>query len=66
MKFFLFVILFLMIVSLIIINNNELHILEKEDFNIFLNSYADWFGTFCFNIKSVTGNVVSQDWFPAE
>lgn len=64
MKLLLFIILFFMIISLIIINNNELRISEKEDFHIFLGTYADWLKVFYFNIKSITGNIVSQNWFP--
>jgi hypothetical protein len=64
MKFLLLLILFFMIVSLIIINNNELHISEKGDFNIFLNGYVTWFDNFCLNIKSITGNIINQNWLP--
>jgi len=66
MKFVLFLVLFLMIVSLIIVNNNELHVFEKEGFHFFLDSYVNWFGSFCSNIQTITGNIVSQNWFPAE
>jgi len=64
MKFILLVIMFFMIVSLIIINNNELRISEKEDFHIFLGTYANWFKIFFSNIRTVTGNIVSQNWLP--
>ena len=64
MKFTLFVIFFFMIIFLIIINNNELNIFEKEDFNIFLNNSIDWFKIFFVNVKSITGNIVSQNWLP--
>jgi hypothetical protein len=53
-----------MIISLIIINNHELRILEKADFHTFLGVYADWLKVFYSNIKTVTGNVVNQNWFP--
>ncbi|MFH1209889.1 MAG: hypothetical protein V1663_03815 [archaeon] len=53
-----------MIVSLVIINNKELHVFEREGFHIFLESYADWFKTFYLNIRIVTGDVVSQNWIP--
>jgi hypothetical protein len=55
-----------MIVSLIIINNNELYVFEKDGFHFFLDSYINWFGGFCSNIQTITGNIVSQNWFPAE
>ncbi len=53
-----------MIVSLVIINNYELRISEKEDFHIFLGTYVDWFKIFYSNIKTVTGNVINQSWLP--
>jgi hypothetical protein len=64
MKFILLIIMFFMIVSLIIINNHEIHVYEKEGFHSFLVGYADWFKTFVINVKTVTGNIVSQNWFP--
>ena len=64
MKFLLLVIMFFMIVSLIIINNHELHIFGKEDFHIFLENYSDWFKTFYLNLKTITGSIVSQNWLP--
>jgi hypothetical protein len=64
MKFILFVIMFLMIISLIIINNHELKISEKDDLHLFLVTYADWFRGFLSNIKTITGNIVSQNWLP--
>jgi hypothetical protein len=64
MKFILLVVMFFMIVSLIIINNYEIHVYEKEGFHIFLGDYSDWFKTFALNVKTVTGNIISQNWFP--
>jgi len=64
MKFILLILMFFMIVSLIIINNHEIHVFEKEGFHNFLAGYSDWFRTFAVNVKTVTGNIVSQNWFP--
>ena len=64
MKFLLFVIMFFMIISLIIINNHDLRISEKEDFHTFLGTYVNWFNGFYSNIKTVTGNIVRQNWLP--
>jgi hypothetical protein len=64
MKFILFVIMFLMIISLIIINNHDLKISEKEDLHTFLGTYADWFSVFFSNVKTITGNIVNQNWLP--
>lgn len=64
MKFILFVIFFFVIIFLMIINNNELHIFEKGDFNIFLNNSINWFKIFFVNVKSITGNIINQNWLP--
>jgi hypothetical protein len=64
MKLILFFVLFFFIISLTIINNNELHISEKEDFHVFLVSHVDWFKNFYLNIKSITGNIIDQNWLP--
>jgi len=64
MKFLIFIIMFFMVISLIIINNNDLRISEKEDLNVFLGTYAHWFGSFFSNIKGITGNIVHQNWLP--
>lgn len=64
MKFLIFIILFFMIISLIIINNNELRISDKEDFHVFLGTYGHWLKLFYLNFKSITGNIINQNWFP--
>jgi hypothetical protein len=64
MKFFLFLILFFMIISLVIINNHDFRISEKEDFHAFLGTYAGWFKIFFSNVKVITGNAVNQSWLP--
>lgn len=64
MKFLLLVVMFFIIVSLIIINNHELHIYEKEDFHAFLVGYSDWFKVFSLNVKTITGNIIGQNWLP--
>jgi hypothetical protein len=64
MKFVLFIIMFLMIISLVIINNHDLKISEKEDFHAFLGTYANWFKIFFSNVKVITGNAVNQKWLP--
>lgn len=53
-----------MIISLIIINNNELRISDKEDFHVFLGTYGHWLKLFYLNFKSITGNIINQNWFP--
>ncbi len=64
MKFFIFILIFLIISFLIIINNNDLKLSRQGDFQKFSGFYSDWAGNFYFNIKSVTGNIIKLDWFP--
>ena len=64
MKFILFIVMFFMIVSLIIINNHEIHVFEKDGFHTFLVDYSDWSKIFYLNVKTITGNIVSQNWLP--
>lgn len=64
MKFILLLIMFLLIVSLIIINNHELRVFQEKDFHIFIGTYSDWFKTFYLNVKTITGNIASQNWLP--
>lgn len=64
MKFLIFIMMFLIIGSLIIINNNDLNIYEKNDFKEFSDGYIHWLGNFYINIKTTTGNAIKLNWFP--
>ncbi len=64
MKLALFLILFLCLCSLIIINNNELNISKKEDLKKFSELYSDWFKGFYSNIGKATGYITKMSWVP--
>jgi hypothetical protein len=64
MKLLMFFLMFFIIISLVIINNNDLRISEKEDLHIFLVTYAHWFNVFLSNVRTVTGNIIDQNWLP--
>lgn len=64
MKIILFVILFIALCSLIIINNNDLKLSNQEDFEKFSDLYVQWFDKFYLNLQNVTGYVVKMSWVP--
>lgn len=64
MKIILFVILFIVLCSLIIINNNDLKLSNQEDFEKFSDLYTQWFDKFYLNMQNVTGYVVKMSWVP--
>ena len=59
-----FLILFFALCSLIIINNNNLHLSNQEDFHTFTATYGQWFDNFYLNMQNVTGYVVKMSWVP--
>jgi len=64
MKIIMFVLIFLILGSLIIINNNDIKMSDSGGLKTFSELYFDWIGNFYFNIKTTTGNAVKLDWFP--
>jgi len=64
MKIFIFILMFFILGALLIISNNEITFLKENDFKIFSNLFLNWFENLFFNLKSVTGQVVSLDWHP--
>ena len=64
MKIILFLILFLVVCSLVIINNHDLKLSNKEDVQKFSELYSEWFDNFYLNLRNVTGYVVDMSWVP--
>ena len=64
MKIIMFVLIFLILGSLIIINNNDIKMSDSGSLKTFSELYFDWIGNFYLNIKTTTGNAVKLDWFP--
>ena len=64
MKVLIFVILFLMVSGLILINNNDLHLADKEELKVFSELYSGWFSEIYSNVFSITGHASKLDWFP--
>lgn len=64
MKFLIFVLMFLFLGSLIIINNNDLNIYETEDAKEFSKIFFAWADSTYKNIQTITGKAVKLDWVP--
>jgi hypothetical protein len=64
MKIFIFIFMFLMIGSLVIINNNDLNIYETEDSKEFSKVFFSWVDSVYKNVQNITGKVVKSNWIP--
>ena len=64
MKVLIIFFMFFMLCSLIIINNYDLKIFEKQDLNTFFKLYSGWTNKFYNNTQTITSNVIKLDWFP--
>ncbi len=56
--------MFFIVVGLIIINNNNLHLADKEQLNTFSKLYFNWLGKIYSNFFSITGDVSKLNWMP--
>ena len=50
--------------GLILINNNNLHLSDKEQLKTFSKLYFNWLGEIYSNVFSITGHVSKLNWFP--
>lgn len=64
MKIVVFILIFFILGSLIIINNNDLNIYDKEDLKEFSDIFFSWFGGVYQNVQEITGNAVKLKWVP--
>ena len=64
MKLAVFVLMFLILGSLIIINNNDLNIYGEEGSKEFVRIFSGWVDGIYENVKTMTGNFVKLDWVP--
>lgn len=56
--------MFLILGSLIIINNNDLNIYNKEDSKEFSKIFFNWVDGVYKNVQTMTGNFVKLNWVP--
>ena len=64
MKFIIIVLMFFTLSALLIISNNDLALYEKENYEIFLDSYAEWLNELFTNSQKLTGETIKLDWLP--
>ena len=50
--------------GLILINNNNLHLSDKEQLKTFSKLYFNWLGEIYSNVFSITGHFSKLNWFP--
>ncbi len=66
MKFLLYLLLFFLLGAFIIISNENLHLSNHAEASRLYSAYYSWLGGLGSNIKGITGEVVSLNWFPKE
>lgn len=66
MKILIFILIFFIVFGLIIINNNNLHLADKEQLNTFSKLYFNWLGQIYSNFFSITGDVSKLNWMPSD
>jgi hypothetical protein len=56
--------MFFTLSALLIISNNDLALYEKENYEIFLDSYVGWLNKLFTNSQKITGEAIKLDWLP--
>lgn len=63
MKVLIFILVFFIVGSLLIIENNNLAMHKYEDSKLFFNLLLKWVDNLYLNLQSLTGNIIKMDWF---
>ena len=66
MRILIFILIFFILVGLIIINNQNLHLSDKEQLKTFSQMYFNWFGEIYSNFFSITGHISKLEWMPSD
>ena len=66
MRILIFILIFFILVGLIIINNQNLHLSDKEQLKTFSQMYFNWFGEIYSNFLSITGHISKLEWMPSD
>ncbi|MAG10734.1 hypothetical protein CMI44_00265 [Candidatus Pacearchaeota archaeon] len=64
MKIILFIIIFLTIGALLIINNDNLFLTNPDNLEEFSSDYLQWFDKIFNNAQKITGEAVNLEWLP--
>lgn len=66
MKLLIFLFMFLVVGGFFIIGEEKLFLREKNNRDLFMNTYLGWFASVFENAKTITGQVFHLDWLPGE
>ncbi len=64
MRALLFIFIFLAVSGLVIINNHNLYVYQKEDLKSFSQEYNSWIEKIYQNTRSITGQIINMEWIP--
>ncbi len=64
MKILIFILMFFIVVGLVLINNYNLHLSDKEQLKTFSKLYFSWLGEIYSNFFNITGYVSKLNWMP--
>jgi len=64
MKIYLFVLKFLFIGALFIVSNNNLHIINLEERNVFYSHFYSWLLGLFDSVGQIVGYVTKSEWLP--
>ena len=64
MKIYLFILKFLFIGALFIVSNNNLHLINLEERNVFYSNFYSWLSGLFDSVGQITGYVTKSQWLP--
>ena len=64
MRFFLFILFFLLLGAFFIISTNSFSFSNPDSIDIFLVKYIGWFQKIFRNTADITADVIRQNWMP--
>ena len=57
MRILIFILIFFIVIGLVLVNNYDLHLSDKEQLKTFSKLYFNWFGEIYSNFFNITGHV---------
>ena len=66
MKILIFILMFFIVVGLVLINNDGLHLSDKEQLKTFSKLYFNWLGQIYSNFFNITGHISKLNWIPSD
>ncbi len=56
--------IFLIVGALLIVSNNDLHLINSRERAEFFGLYSSWIGNLFDNFNSISGFIVKSEWLP--